>query len=104
MQNIFVIIYNYNNIVAERRRKKWFILYTLHLKEYFNVYDDDDDIIIKFIFIVLFTNGEFYIFCTSFAFHIATPMKFAFTSFLYFCFHGIITASAAHHFAAVQAF
>ena len=51
----------------------------------------------------LFTNCKFHIFCTCFTFHVATPMKFAFTSFFYFCLQSVITPSAAHHLTTVRA-
>ena len=51
----------------------------------------------------LFTNCKFHIFCTCFTFNVATPMKFAFTSFFYFCLQCVITPSAAHHLTTVRA-
>ena len=51
----------------------------------------------------LFTDCKFDISCTCFTLDVATPMKFAFTSFFYFRLKCVITPSAAHHLTTIRA-
>ena len=52
------------------------------------------------VLLVLFTHGKFDIFFASFAFNIATPMKFALAPFLDLGLDGFISGTATHFFAA----